>query len=236
MPTKALTPPPTPSPSARTSPLNAALPLITSAITLEGAGYAVDGADTYRIFYVVAGNFTINQATLRNGNASGDLGGGIYNEGGTLTVSNSTLSGNSAENGGGIYSFEGAVTVTTSTFSGNSANYGSGIYNFESVMTVTNSTFSGNSAGFGSIANVSALTLTSSTFPATPGRSIQRRRDGASGGEYFWGVVPTAPSAARPLDNGYNLSDDASCGFSGVGSDINATLNLGDLADNGNLR
>ncbi|MCO5206950.1 MAG: hypothetical protein M9928_18215, partial [Anaerolineae bacterium] len=216
--------------------LNAALPLITSAITLEGAGYAVDGADTYRIFYVVAGNFTINQATLRNGNASGDLGGGIYNEGGTLTVSNSTLSGNSAENGGGIYSFEGAVTVTNSTFSGNSANYGSGIYNFESVMTVTNSTFSGNSAGFGSIANVGALTLTSSTFSGNTGGGLF---NGGVTAHLAGNIFAVGGSGANCtiggtlIDNGYNLSDDASCGFSGVGSDINATLNLGDLADNG---
>ena len=34
-------------------------------------------------------------------------------------------------------------------------------------------------------------------------------------------------------DNGYNLSDDATCTNGGTGSATNATLNLGALADNG---
>ena len=42
--------------------------------------------------------------TISNGFKPGGSGGGIYNNGGTLTVSNSTLSGNSADgDGGGIY-------------------------------------------------------------------------------------------------------------------------------------
>ena len=78
-------------------------------------------------------------------------GGGIYNNGGTMTVTNSTLSGNSAINGGGgIYNNGGTVTVTNSTLSGNSAtNGGGGIYNNGGTVTVTNSTLSGNSASTG---------------------------------------------------------------------------------------
>ena len=57
---------------------------------------------------------------------SGGEGGGILN-GGTLTVSNSTLSGNSAGlDGGGIHN-GGTLTVSGSTLSGNSASYGGGI-------------------------------------------------------------------------------------------------------------
>ena len=41
---------------------------------------------------------------------------------GTVTVSNSTFSGNiAAYEGGGIYNFGGTLTVSDSTFSGNSA-------------------------------------------------------------------------------------------------------------------
>ncbi len=63
---------------------------------------------------------TFDDITITGGNVSGD-GGGIFNDG-TLTVTNSTFSGNSAvDGGGGIYNSGGTLTVTDSTFSGNSA-------------------------------------------------------------------------------------------------------------------
>ena len=54
-----------------------------------------------------------------------DSGGGIRNDGGTVTVSNSTFSGNSAGYGSGGIDNDGGgtVTVSNSTFSGNSAVY-----------------------------------------------------------------------------------------------------------------
>jgi predicted outer membrane repeat protein len=53
------------------------------------------------------------------GNTAGWLGGGIFSDAyGTLTVSNSTLSGNFAQNGGGIANF-GTLTVRDSTIAGN---------------------------------------------------------------------------------------------------------------------
>jgi hypothetical protein len=75
---------------------------------------------------------------------------------GTLTVSDSTLSGNP---GGGI-SNSGTLTVTGSTLSGNSG-YG-GIYN-TGMLTVSNSTLSGNS-GYGGIDNTGMLTVSNSTL------------------------------------------------------------------------
>jgi hypothetical protein len=70
----------------------------------------------------------------------GGHGGGIYNEG-SLTVSESTISNNTADvNGGGIYNDDSSssLTITGSTISGNSAAYwgeGGGIYfNFETSI------------------------------------------------------------------------------------------------------
>ena len=76
-------------------------------------------------------------------------GGGIFNAGGTLTVSDSTFSGNSASaDGGGIYS-HGTLTVSNSTFSGNAA-AAAGAAAAASMalgtLTVSNSTFSDNTA------------------------------------------------------------------------------------------
>jgi hypothetical protein len=81
------------------------------------------------------------------GNTAGS-GGGIYNVGGTVIVSDSTLSGNDAlYNGGGIYNIGGTVTVSSSTLSGNSARFGGGIYNSGGIVTMSNgSTLSDNAA------------------------------------------------------------------------------------------
>ena len=68
----------------------------------------------------------------------------IADEGG-LTLTNSTVSGNSATgSGGGIYNV-GTLSLTNSTVSGNSAASGGGIYNWR-TLSLTNSTISGNSA------------------------------------------------------------------------------------------
>jgi hypothetical protein len=100
---------------------------------------------------------TLSAVTIQNG-ANG-FGAGIFNNG-TLTVKNSTISGNHAvsgraSGGGGIYN-SGKASINNSTISGNSASAGSisqrlvavggGIYNSGGKVTINNSTISGNSA------------------------------------------------------------------------------------------
>jgi hypothetical protein len=118
---------------------------------------------------VTNSTFSSNSAFL-----SGGGGGGISNWSGTLTVRNSTISGNTtpAGNGGGIFSAFGVVEITDTTISGNVASLGGGFFRSQrGKTTVTNSTFSGNEAEFGGgIVNLPnegeppALTLTNSTF------------------------------------------------------------------------
>jgi hypothetical protein len=71
-------------------------------------------------------------------------GGGIEDEG-TLTVSNSTISGNSAVDGGGI-NVSNFVTVTVSgtIVSGNTAPQGAGIYALDCTATFSNDTINAN--------------------------------------------------------------------------------------------
>lgn len=93
------------------------------------------------------------------------LGGAIYNAG-LLTVTNSKFSGNNAFSGGAIYNFlTGTLSVADSTFSGdNYATEGGAIYS-ESTLSITNSIFSGNNADLGgAIISDAALTVTDSTF------------------------------------------------------------------------
>lgn len=136
---------------------------------IDGGGLiTLDGQELVRIFYVNAGvTLTLESITLSNGKAGS--GGGIVNNNGTVALSNSMLSGNSANaDGGGIYNFnDGTVELTNSTLSGNSSNsgFGGGIHNEAGTLTVTNSTLNGNSATFGGgISNFDTTTVTNSTL------------------------------------------------------------------------
>src|SRR5437868_2013983 len=102
-----------------------------------------------------------NSSELSNGNSSG---GGIYNWSGTVTMTNCTLSSNTASSagnsgvssGGGIYNRGGTVTVTNCTLSSNTISsagaatgtppanfYGGGVYNTGTLL-ISNSTIDHN--------------------------------------------------------------------------------------------
>jgi hypothetical protein len=92
----------------------------------------------------VRGSVTLTNSLL-TGNLAKAAGGGIctlYPDD-TVTLTQCNITGNSAGQGGGI-SFGGVVTMTRCTVSGNSANYGGGL--FGQFMSLTESTVSGNSA------------------------------------------------------------------------------------------
>jgi hypothetical protein len=179
---------------------------------------------------------TVTSSTFSNNSTGSSLagqgGGGVFNNNGAqLSVTNSTFSGNSsATNGGGLFNSNSGstveVTVTNSTFSNNTdSSSGGGVFN-NGPLTVTNSTFSGNSSdnGTGGIDQFNGtLTLTNSTFsgnsgplgggirastPATLKNTILA--NSPSGGNcaidsFFGGQI---------IDDGYNISSDASCAFS----------------------
>jgi len=65
------------------------------------------------------------------------FGGGITNLGGTLTLTGSTVSGNSADAfGGGIFNRDGVLKLTDSTVSDNVSSSGGGIFNSFSTTVV----------------------------------------------------------------------------------------------------
>ena len=173
--------------------LSSTLPNIVAGqgtLTIDGTGQSItiSGNNNVRVMSVNSGaNLTLRNLTIANGNAIAGSGGGIYNAG-TVTVTNSTFSGNSAGlYGGGIFNQSGGtLTVTNSTFSGNSTSAsgsdGGGIYN-AGTLTVESSTFSANSSDFGGgIFNQSGgtLTVTNSTFSGNSASSV-----GSDGGGIF---------------------------------------------------
>ena len=110
---------------------------------------------------------TLNNVAFSGNSGGSGGGGGIYNTG-SLTVSNSTIAGNSGQLGGGIYN-NFSLTVTSSTISGNTAGGqgGGGFYN-AGTLTMSDSTIAGNYAGDGSygggIDNFGPLTASNSTI------------------------------------------------------------------------
>jgi CSLREA domain-containing protein len=216
------------------------LPVIASDITVNAHGATIArsqaaGTPLFRFFYVGAGGILrLNQATLRGGDVTGRYGGGIFNNSGTLIVTDSTLSNNVAYQGGGIENF-GILTVAHSTFSNNTAFWGGGIACYWPAVVV-NSTFSGNSADSGGgIYNASTSTVINSTFSgngATEGGNIN------NGGTVTLKNTIVANSAGANCygaitDGGGNLqyggSTPNSCGATIPTGDPR----LGALADNG---
>jgi hypothetical protein len=126
-----------------------------------------NGGD-FSVFSIsTGGNLFISGVSVSGANFTSSYGG-AFNNSGTLTISNSNLSNNSAIFGGGVYNtISGILNISNSTLSGNSAGQGGGIANNGGTLTVSNSTLSGNSAvsGYGGgIANIGTLTISNSTF------------------------------------------------------------------------
>jgi hypothetical protein len=100
-----------------------------------GAGMHISGGDP-----------VMNLCVFRN-NMTTSVGGGIYNDG-SMTIRDSTFTGNSALNGGGIYNDVSPAVVARCSFTGNTATFdGGGMYNVGSnSLTVGNCVFNSNMA------------------------------------------------------------------------------------------
>jgi len=232
------------------------------------ASLTVDGNHASHVFHVSGGvTATVAGLSITNGGEVPGAGGGIYNDHSTLAIDHCTVSGNHGSVGGGGYndgySGTATLTVTNSTFSGNSvaAPYsvgsGGGIYNNGSygsaTLTVANSTFSGNSAGYldygwgGAIYNdgslgSATLTLNNSTFS---GNSAGYHGGGiynSSGMVTIRHTILNAGAWGENLSNaygsvsslGYNLSSDNGGGFlTATGDQINTDPLLAPLQHNG---
>jgi hypothetical protein len=232
------------------------------AITGPGANVlSVSGNNASRVFHISPGNtVTISDLTVKNGNASGQGGGGIDNEHATVTVSTCSISNNSADYGAGLFNdgfaSSATMTVRNCTVSGNTATSGyggGGIYNHgqfgSGTLTLIDNTISGNSAAIGGgiynngIAGSAPLSLTNITLSASSGGGIYN--DGTSSGSaplsLYNTILNAGPSGANITNAsgavtslGYNLSSDNGGGLlTAAGDLINTDPQLGPLQNNG---
>jgi hypothetical protein len=172
------------------------------------------------------GTLTITNSTISS-NATANVeipighGGGIWNVGGIVEITNSAITLNNANAAGGGIVNAGSLTITNSTISGNFVNHDGGGIATGGPLTIRNSTISGNSAngvggGIWNTGNNAALEIANTILnTGTAGANLVN-------------------DSGTVTSYGYNLSNDNGGGFlTGPGDQINTTPMLGPLQDNG---
>jgi hypothetical protein len=157
-------------------------------VNIDGPGAAmltVSGGKTSRVFQVDP-MVVVNISGLSiTGGAAGSVGrgGGLYNQG-TTTLSDCTISGNSAEAGGGVGSRPlryGSLALNDCTISGNSASNGGGVYNYGDG-TISGCTITNNSAARGAgVMNAVTGESSNSEFLTINNSTISGNSSGKSG-------------------------------------------------------
>jgi hypothetical protein len=177
-------------------------------------------------------------------------GGGIYHGGGNLTLSRSSVARNSAyaSTGSGLMTLGGTVSVTDSTLSENAGNFGisgqgGGIFNGGAAVALTNTTFSGNAAydvGNAIWSPSGTVTLTNCTvadngYAGWPTSAISG--PGVTLANTLVANPPMANCSGAVATGGGNLeSPGDTCGLTDPSDQVNVSageLALGPLADNG---
>ncbi len=142
-------------------------------LTISGNGYVIDGNSSHRIMTVLSSEVTFDNITLQNGRDNStdcfffsSCGAALRIESdASVTLLDSTLSGNTADTGGAVFSV-GNLTIHNSVFSANAGELGGAIYNNFGTLTVSGSVFSLNQTtdDGGGIYTRGVATFSNSTF------------------------------------------------------------------------
>ena len=183
----------------------------------SGGGIFNNGESGGAMVTIAGSTFSANTANTGEG-----LGGGIYNDqyngsNATMSIVDSTLSGNSANIlGGGVFNRRGTLSITDTTVSENSAG---GIGTSDGTVFVANSTLNSNSY-WGDIRMETAVTNPVVEIGSTILNSTTS--------------VATISGSGTVTSLGFNISSDDGGGFlTAVGDRISTDPMLGLLANNG---
>jgi CSLREA domain-containing protein len=212
----------------------------------NGAGNTIiNGAGIDRVFQIQPGvQVIMNGLTVRGGNTTSD-GGGIFNNGGNLTLNFSVIRNNSAYSGGGVAnSNNGTVEINQSTLgpSNVASSGGGGAYN-EGQASINNTTISGNTAiAGGGLYNFVAgdvMTVTHSTIVMNVGTNAGGGLRNFNGTLSHQNTIIAGNSSSNLADCGSNI-DSVSLGYNLVGQNGSAngcpTNGPGDSVVAGNIR
>jgi parallel beta-helix repeat protein/predicted outer membrane repeat protein len=142
-------------------------------------------------FEEIAGNASVTNTTI-TGNSAGEGGGGLYAwgdvDGLTLTISDSTISGNTASEGGGLYVHDFATTITNTTISGNTADEDAGGITADGGSLALNSSTVSGNTAGG---DGGGIDDDEATFSASYSTISGNTADGDGGGAHFYNANPT---------------------------------------------
>jgi predicted outer membrane repeat protein len=160
-------------------------------------------------------------------NSSGS-GGGLRIGDTQSDIDSTTIAGNQ---GGGVSLLDGVLTLTGSTVSGNTGVNGGGVVNASGTLNAANTTFSGNSATSLGAAVYSSgsttlrhVTVTDNIGPNSIWGQVTLR------GSIV--LSATVSCASQVTSGGWNVTSDSTCGLTAIGDTVGDPL-LGALLDNG---
>lgn len=184
--------------------------------------------------YIKNGHLALQYAAITDnvaGSSTDDYGsgGGIQASDSVVTIDQSVINNNTAagtviRDGGGLSLSGSEVYITNTTISDNNAVNGSAIKLNDSYLWLNHVTIAGNTSFQGSTASVYA---TSSSYVYSSFSIFADNSNTNCGSAITFLNAPDVPT--------YNLSDDTSCSFTGIGNIQNVNPLLGTLQDNNGL-
>lgn len=219
---------------------------LTANNSTAGGAIASDGIEGSAALAVLNSSITANHADFE--------GGGIYDNSGTLTITNSVLSNNTAAyssfgsaygQGGGIYKYAGVLTITGSVISNNLAGVtdpipagtGGGVAGYGTQLTITNSTISYNQSYLaGGGIDGGPMTITNSTLSGNRTSSFHDGLPYGRGGGISGTVTLNnstlsgnyAEVSGGAIDGGGNITNSTISGNNGGGIFVTGALEVGD--------
>jgi CSLREA domain-containing protein len=183
-------------------------PLTLNNSTVSGNTATTNGGGIFigdpAAMFLIENNSIIGGDTTAEANTAVNGGGGIMVEQGTVTIEDSTVSGNTVTfDGGGLYNYvAGDVTFDNSTVSGNSADRGGGVFNTNILSVENGSVIGGDTAGEANTATTGGGIYNASGSTAIDASTVSGNATLGNGGGIY-------NNATLDINNGSTIGGDS---------------------------